>query len=46
MALVESAIGGVAATIIEQAIKVGGYAGQQIKEATPGRWQSKSALPL
>ncbi|MEO1209525.1 MAG: NACHT domain-containing protein [Cyanobacteria bacterium J06638_20] len=33
MALVESAIGGVAATIIEQAIKGTGYVSQQFKEA-------------
>lgn len=33
MALVESAIGGVAATIIEQAIKGTGYVSQQIKDA-------------
>ncbi|MBE9102727.1 NACHT domain-containing protein [filamentous cyanobacterium LEGE 07170] len=36
MALVESAIGGVAATIIEQAIKGTGYVNQQIKDAYTG----------
>lgn len=33
MALIESAIGGIAVTAIEQAIKAGGYVGNQIKKA-------------
>lgn len=36
MALVESAISGVAVTVIDRAIKMGGYAGQQIKDAYTG----------